>query len=607
MSMIANIPIPASFLDVLPHPALLVCEEGKVVYRNDMAQKAFGWDQVAGGSVYHLLSSGEGLKLRQALSCQIPENGSKIDLAVSGKHSFTEAQYTVGIAAHPVKDPFYFLLSFQKSKPEPVRKHQSCHLEAAEEQEDALHASAFLKYSIDGVFAFDTDFKFKVWNPYMEKLTGLPEQHVLGRTILQVLPYYNGDPEYHFFEQALKGEPFIMKGRKSRFSPDLFHDGYLFPIRDTRQQVVGAICIMHEVTQQMLAEEEARGKSQLLQEAQTHAQSILQNSPIAIFTFSPELEVTSWNPAMETLSGIPAHHIIGKTTAQAYPHYHNSSIESELKTVLLGKRLQVLKFKSQAQDKIVNVFAQPLLDPSGVVKGGLCYLQDVTEQVKLEEKNAAAAKEQQLAVMQAVLQAQEEEKKRMAEMLHNNVGQTLYATGMRLKQYLATQNLNKKHKAFLTGLEEMVTDAIADTKKISFELMPSLLQDFGLKVALEELASKIVPLTMQIKLDIDPGQKRCAPKLEICVYRIVQELMNNVVRHSGATFLSVTVTKTTRQVDIQVQDNGVGYVHAPKSRRSGTGLLSIQNRVSTQGGTCIVISKPGQGTTTKITLPLKAR
>ncbi|AMM52026.1 hypothetical protein TH61_13705 [Rufibacter sp. DG15C] len=614
MALSASFPIPAGFLEVLPDPTVLMNLAGEMLYANQAAQHTFGWDKatIHEHSLKAILSPEESQKLQAAITGQTAQE--KVTIAISLPEGSYPQVLDVQIIAHPVENPFYFLLTFQSQNANSQVKAQKRNsvfpalMQSEETQKALLHHSAFLKHSIDGLFAFDMELRYTLWNPYMEGLTGKPKEQVVGRKVADVFPYFEKTQEYTYFKEALTGEYFKVTGRQAHHDRDKFHDGYLFPIKDSAQEIIGAMCILHEVTQQIKAEQEAQAKGQLLQEAQTMAQTILSNSPVGIFTFTgPELVITSWNPTIEKLSGIAAKDIIGKSAFEFYPDYRSSPIVAQLSRVFLGETLQMLNHVSKDGKRVLNVYFKPLITTDGTVKGGVGHIQNVTAQFNLEKKNAMAAQEKQLAIMRAVLQTQEEEKKRMAELLHNNLGQTLYGTGMQLKQYLATQKLSKKHQEFLQRIEALVSEAISDTKKISFELMPSLLDDFGLAVALEELASKIAPASLQVQIKMELGEKRPIARLEICLYRIVQELMNNAIKHAQASHLFVLIKRTGKLLEVSVKDNGVGYAHPPKSKNRGAGLVNIQNRVNAQGGTWTVQSEPGKGTYNQILLPVKGR
>jgi PAS domain S-box-containing protein len=614
MSHSATVPIPAGFLDVLPDPAVLINQAGKMLYANSVAQQTFGWKKLAANehSLDSILCPEENHKLHAALSD--PSNQLKVALTLTLPQNSSAQVFDVQIVSHPIDSPFYFLLTFQ---PQPVnhqtKENQNAttlpnQLQSDETQKALLHHSAFVKHSIDGLFAFDKNLRYTLWNPYMEGLTGKPKEQVVGQKIIDVFPYLGDTQEYTYFNEVLTGEYFKFNGRQTYHDSNKFHDGFLFPIKDSAQEIIGGMCILHEVTQQIKAEQEAQTNGQLLEEAQTLAQTILSNSPVGIFTFTgPDLVITSWNHTIEKLSGIAAKDIIGKSAFEFYPDYRSSPIVAQLSRVFLGETLQMLNYVSKDGKRVLNVYFKPLVTANGTVKGGVGHIQNVTAQFNLEKKNAMAAQEKQLAIMRAVLQTQEEEKKRMAELLHNNLGQTLYGTGMQLKQYLATQKLSKKHQEFLQRIEGLVTEAIADTKKISFELMPSLLDDFGLSVALEELASKIAPASLQVQIRVEIGEKRPVARLEICLYRIVQELMNNAIKHAQASQLFIHVKRNGKLLEVSVKDDGVGYAHPPKSKNRGAGLVNIQNRVSAQGGTWTVESELGKGTYNQILLPVKGR
>lgn len=203
--------------------------------------------------------------------------------------------------------------------------------------------------------------------------------------------------------------------------------------------------------------------------------------------------------------------------------------------------------------------------------------------------------------LNAVIFAQEQERARIGEGLHNGVAQLLYAVQSRL------QNLNPVNQADIATLKrtnEILSDAIQDTKRISFELMPPILREYGLKVSLETLAQKIFPVNPILVLDINLT-KRLPDELEISVYRIAQEIINNILRHSMATQARLALGTSRNFIRLTTDDNGIGF--AAGKTHKGIGLQSICNRVKLLNGKIKIRSKPGKGTLIEVQLPLKCR
>jgi signal transduction histidine kinase len=209
--------------------------------------------------------------------------------------------------------------------------------------------------------------------------------------------------------------------------------------------------------------------------------------------------------------------------------------------------------------------------------------------------------------MNAILEAQEEERKRISESLHNGVGQLLYATKLNLAQVNLDALPDSKAEAaqVLDTVEALLSDAIVETRRVSHQLMPFLLKDFGLQKAIEEFCGRFARTC--ITLDCHCFPERLSSALEMIIYRTSQELVNNIVKHSGATRAALEVTRDRHFVYIEVKDNGKGMERGSTDHDrpgKGIGLRSIQDRVALLGGSLEIESAPGKGTLITIRLPL---
>jgi len=217
-----------------------------------------------------------------------------------------------------------------------------------------------------------------------------------------------------------------------------------------------------------------------------------------------------------------------------------------------------------------------------------CYIAviDITDRKKAEL-------EHEKQILAATIHTQENERKRISEALHDSVGQLLYGIKLKLDQQSVSAELVK-------DLHKLLDQAIAETRNISFELAPSILKDFGLPVTVDEMAKRLCTRYLSIQVDISL-RKRLELNTEITIFRVIQELVNNSIKHAEATKIVITVRKENAIV-IEVSDNGLGF--DPKSRKAsaGSGLSAIRNRISLYGGEMYIDSAPGRGHCTIVTL-----
>lgn len=208
---------------------------------------------------------------------------------------------------------------------------------------------------------------------------------------------------------------------------------------------------------------------------------------------------------------------------------------------------------------------------------------------------------QQREILNAIMMTQEQERERIGESVHNGVAQLLYGIQTRLQ--LLKVNTADDEKQLKTILN-IVSDAINDTRRIAFELVPAVLKDYGIEVALNELIRKIVKGNPVVSLELS-GITELPEKLEFAIYRIVQELLNNIIKHADATESSVTIKQHLNSISLIVSDNGVGFQELlPRRVGNGMGLKNIRNRVKLLEGRFTLNSSPGAGSQITITLPI---
>ena len=245
-------------------------------------------------------------------------------------------------------------------------------------------------------------------------------------------------------------------------------------------------------------------------------------------------------------------------------------------------------------------------------KGEILYVSgvffDITERKKLDEQLLEHQK--QLRFMASELALTEERQRRdLAQDLHDSIGQTLALSKLRVDS-MRYGEVASKISFELESLSKNLDDAIEQTQSLIFRLSPPVLYQVGLGEALEYLAESMeksygVPIAVSSELD----SLRLPEDESVLLFRAVQELLINMVKHAKASRSSVTLKRSDNQVQIEVQDDGVGFdaglLSEEGSAKKGFGLLSIRERLHNLGGHMEVQSSPGGGTKVSITTPLR--
>jgi PAS domain S-box-containing protein len=225
------------------------------------------------------------------------------------------------------------------------------------------------------------------------------------------------------------------------------------------------------------------------------------------------------------------------------------------------------------------------------------------------ERDLRESRERLEALSHRLIDAQEEERRALARELHDEIGQVLTAVKLSLEaERLGAET--EVRRARLTGCVELVDNAIRQVRDRSLDLRPSMLDDLGLIPTLQwYLEQRGRSDNCEIEFEADPLPFRPPPAVEITCYRVVQEAITNVLRHSQARHARVRVAAGERALELTVSDDGRGF-DVNEARRRGVagerfGLLGMEERVALAGGRMTITSAPGQGTEIRAALPYK--
>ena len=227
---------------------------------------------------------------------------------------------------------------------------------------------------------------------------------------------------------------------------------------------------------------------------------------------------------------------------------------------------------------------------------------DITEEKRMRENLSF--------YLQQVTMAQEEERKRIARELHDDTIQALIVLSRQLDDLACrASDLSQDDKLLLEGLWQQTNSIMEGLRRLSQDLRPATLDRLGLLPALEWLASDVGKLSgLNVQVETDGAERRLAPEVELVLFRIVQEALRNVWRHSQATSAQVLVEFQDGKTMITVKDNGKGFqLQSPMGdlTKSGKlGLAGMKERARLLGGSLKVESEPGKGTTVIVEAPV---
>jgi two-component system NarL family sensor kinase len=240
--------------------------------------------------------------------------------------------------------------------------------------------------------------------------------------------------------------------------------------------------------------------------------------------------------------------------------------------------------------------------PDGESLGWVIVARDVTESKRAEEELRRLPRR--------ITEAQEAERLRVARELHDGVNQVIASATMRLRRVQDTLSAqNPAASELLSRCHKLLVQALEETRRIARNLRPNDLDELGLSAACRNLCKELQARTgLVVKCQFTRFDRFLPPMVDLGLFRIVQEALNNVEKHACAKLVRLRIAIQRQAIVLKIQDDGRGFdpatPRAAKGAEGGIGLSSLRERASALGGTCELVSNPRQGTAITVRVPL---
>lgn len=353
--------------------------------------------------------------------------------------------------------------------------------------------------------------------------------------------------------------------------------------------------------------------SEALKESEKRFRNLIRDLQIGVFMADKEGKIMLCNRAFSKMMSIPEDVLTGLTL----PDFINDSVIDENGTYIPVEKRPLnrsLISKEAVKDSVIGIIhpltrerlwmmvnAEPVFDENGHLLHVINSVLDITERKKLENKLVFEQIGHQRQLTQATLDGQEAERKEIGKELHDNIGQQL--TTIKLFLDLAKSTADDTTNEMVSMALKGVGDVINEIRAISRSLIPSTLQDLGLVESIGELIDSISRAQlMEIVFDHMEFNEDALPENQkLTLFRIVQEQLNNIVKHSAASNVLITLVTNDKGITLEVKDDGIGF--NPEKIKRGLGFINIANRAELFGGKKQVITGPGQGCVLKVCFP----
>lgn len=350
---------------------------------------------------------------------------------------------------------------------------------------------------------------------------------------------------------------------------------------------------------------------------------IVNGSAIPLFVINKDHRVTHWNTALEALSGRKSEDVIGKD--DHWRSFYSEKRPSMADLIVDGasvKEIEVYyhdKFKKSAlidgayeaegffpalgsKGRWLHFTASPIRDENGEIIGAIETLIDTTER-KVLENNLRY-------YLQQITRAQEEERRSISRELHDDMSQILGSLSRRLDNLLRKKHrFGKDEVAAIQEIRDLLNQGLQSMNNFIQNLRPSLLDDLGLIPALRSLTKNLHKVNISADFTVTGEERRFSGEMELSLFRIVQEALNNIRKHARASKASVVAEFNKNGIILTVSDDGQGFSLEGSMddlpHNGKLGLMGMQERAWLLGGAMEIVSKPDEGTTLLFNIPEK--
>ena len=439
---------------------------------------------------------------------------------------------------------------------------------------------------------------------FLEALRNSPPDIVLSDF---TLPNFNALEALHLLQEHHCDIPFVLVtgSRSEEVAVECIKEGaddYI--LKASLRRLPSSVL---NVLKKREAEREKAKTEVALRRGEEQFRLITENSHDLISLLDLEGRFIYASPSYRKSLGYAPEDLAGTDSFELIHPEDQPNVRKAWREALLNREERVVEFRARHQNGVWRIFEAAgnwIFDEQNNPQRTVVVSRDITRRKQAEEALRGLPR--------LIRQAQEVERRRVARELHDSVNQILASVKFRI-QSMEEKLPQRDQKVSQETLKAKVLleKAMQEVRRISHNLRPSELDDLGLAPALRSLCHEFGERTaMNVELSLSRVPKNLPAEVELNLYRIIQEALNNIAKHSQATRVELRLARNGSAIRASIRDNGRGFdtqfVRTKKSKKAGIGLVDMRERAAFAGGAFTIKSAPGTGTELEIEVPFHA-
>ena len=482
------------------------------------------------------------------------------------------------------------------------RKSMEAQLQQSENFYRSLAAN-----SLDGIVLTDTSGKLIYCGPSVPHISGYKVLDMLGNNFLDFVHPDDHKLALKAFAMEVKKESqinyVVMRLRHATLGwvwctvrgHNLLHDPIL----------KGIVIYFTDDTKRKMIEDQLR-------ESERRFRNLIHDLKLGVILQNENSEMLVCNKAALDLLGVTEDQLLGRTSFDPrwnVIHEDGSAFPAAEHPVPMAIRLQqpvrdvvMGVYRPLTQDRVwLLVNADPVFDGENKLINVVCTFTDITEQRRLAQQLTEQEIQKQKLITQATIDGQEKERLEIGKELHDNINQHLTTTRLYLE--VARDKITGPSRDMIDLAEKNLAEIVKQIRFMSQSLVPPTLGDIGLIESIQDLCDSL-RMTHSFAINFlhqDFDETGIPENMKLMIFRIIQEQVNNVIRHARASHLLISLCSDRTAIRFSIRDDGQGF--DPQQHKKGMGLKNIINRAALFEGRVSIISQPGQGCEVSVELP----